>query len=109
MTGTTTFSYSYQAVFDGGGKGPTMMDSSQLIIAADRTNAQAGIHELSQNHGGEWMNVLKLDAHVERVETNGVGIDGDNIFTSSGTAETDPNGDLTSPHTSRKDSYLVGP
>ncbi len=127
MTGTTTFSFSYQAVWEvgppdppgrnrrSGGRrrprtpGPILLDDSALVLAADRTNVGAGHDALSLNHNCKGMNVLALDCGVHWETTNTVGIDGDNIFTSAGTKGIDPKGDLTSPHVSRDDSFLVGP
>ena len=113
-TGTTTFSYSYQSGIKGTHYVASLGDSNGLAIVADRTNAQAGIHELSLNHSSappddRGVNVLYPDAHVEWSETSNAGVDGDNIYTSAGTVRTNVDGDLTSPRTSMMDSFLVGP
>ncbi len=68
---------------------------------------------ISQNHNGEAINIQHLDSHVERHTRGDVGIDQDNIYTTSDDPDEDTMQDEGSfkaaDHLSYRDSYLIGP
>ena len=88
----------------------------------EKTNPPISAQEvedwLSPNHGGEMINVLFLDSHVEKPQEANVGVDGDNIYSCAGNEEetkTRADGQGRTGiggwkrHIHPEDSFLVGP
>jgi type II secretory pathway pseudopilin PulG len=136
--GAEHVSYSYQAPqVDPDGNydsGVTPFSNPKLIILADRTPAYDGKNAtfnwaspggadaktgMSQNHtGGEMINVLFADMHVEDREGRAdVGINNDNIYSAAGLGaggnalgtNQGPGTLKLSDHRSPRDSFLLGP
>ncbi|HUT56299.1 MAG TPA: type II secretion system protein [Phycisphaerae bacterium] len=128
-------SYSYQAPRTNGRNwrsGVTGASDSGLIILADRTPAYDGLKPdfnwakpgkadpntgMSQNHRGEYINLLYADTHVGNSTRADEGIDKDNIYSCAGLgadgkplATSQGPGTLKlSEHRSETDSFLMGP
>ncbi len=123
-------SYSWQAPLWKGGRFAQGMDNNEVeaVAVADMTPAatKAGWKaadvtkldgaaleaQMSPNHQGERVNVLRVAGYIQPQKRPDVGVDKDNIYTASG----DPNAGSPSAtsldirkHLSKSDTFLIGP
>jgi len=87
-------------------------DAWQPLAMSDEASREDIRRNMSLNHAGEVVNLLRMDLAVKRVKRPDVGVDRDNIYTASGLKAGGSRGatslDLAD-HLSPADSFLIGP